>query len=209
MQFLISIFGNWKIEALFLLACVSFAWNMINRARWDKAWGTAGHKNTRIPERCWVYDAHDLESFAAMASGVPIGQQTALQFYAKDILKGSDIFFAIALAAVTAFICYEIAVLPMPFRWLNWIALPFAAMAVLYGVADVAEDLKLAAILGHPRKIDRADAAATNMLTRIKIVALSLSVVGLLIFAVISLLQTAGEKLQSGEATHTDRTEGT
>jgi formate-dependent nitrite reductase membrane component NrfD len=199
MQFLISIFGDWQIVALILLAGGAFAWSMANRIAWDKAWEESGNGNTRIPERCWVYDAHDLESFATRARGVPMGQKTALEFYAKDILKGSDIFFAIALAAVTAYVCYKIAVSPMPWPWLNWVALPLGAMGLLYGVADVAEDLKLAAILGHPEKIDRADAAATNMLTRIKIASLSLSIVGLSIFLVITFLEKLYGKSQSKE----------
>ena len=196
MQFFLSM-------ALIFLAGGAFAWNIVNRVAWDKAWAASGNKNTLIPERRWAYDAQDLESFAALASSVQIGRQTALRFYVKNILKGSDILFAIALAAITAVACYKIAVSPMPFPWLNWIALPFGAMAILYGIADIAEDLKLAAILAHPEKIDRADAAATNMLTRIKIVSLALSVVGLLIFLILAALERLGEKFQSKEAAGT------
>jgi hypothetical protein len=68
-------------------------------------------------------------------------------------------------------------------------------MAILYGIADVAEDLKLATILRHPQSIDRADAAATNMLTRIKITALILSVIGVLIFFAVAFLQMCAVRL--------------
>ena len=68
-------------------------------------------------------------------------------------------------------------------------------MAILYGIADVAEDLKLASILKHPQSIDRADAAAANMLTRIKITALIPSVIGVAIYLVISGAEMGAEKL--------------
>ncbi len=112
-----------------------------------------------------------------------------------SILKRSDVCFAIALAAVTAFVCYEIAVAPLRCELLNWAALPLGAMAILYGIADVAEDLKLASILKHPQNIDRADAAAANMLTRIKFTALILSVIGVGIFLIIAGAEMGAEKL--------------
>jgi hypothetical protein len=66
-------------------------------------------------------------------------------------------------------------------------------MAICYGVADVAEDLKLASILnirsGHLLRMDRAEVAAANALTRIKIVMLILSLIGGLIFAGLLLVQ--------------------
>jgi hypothetical protein len=70
----------------------------------------------------------------------------------------------------------------MPWTWLNWLALPAGAMAILYGVADIAEDLKLGSLLSNPDKIDPAEAFAANMLTRVKIVTLWLSLLGVLIY---------------------------
>ena len=67
-------------------------------------------------------------------------------------------------------------------------------MGVLYGFADVAEDVKLMAILGDGRAIvDPAEAAAANALTRVKFTAIALSVVGALMFAVL----TAADRLLS------------
>jgi hypothetical protein len=179
------ILDDWRISAFVTLVVVAIAFNTLNRIRWDVAWIASGNRNTLIPERRWSYDARDLEAFADAARRAGM-----LGFYVNTILRGSDICFAIALSAITAFIWYWIAVTPMPYWILNWAALPFGAMAILYGIADVAEDIKLATILDQPQSIDRADAAATNMLTRIKMVTLTLSIVGGLIFVVISVVQT-------------------
>jgi hypothetical protein len=191
------ILGHWQIAVFGVLSLAAIVWNVRNRLAWDHAWNASPHKAISIPERCWTYDAHDIKVFARAAREVHIADQTALQFFLRNILKGSDIFFAIALAAVTAFICYELAVSPPIYTWINWAALPLGAMAVLYGVADVAEDIKLASILRHPHKIDRADAAATNMLTRLKMVSLFLSVVGLAIFLLIAAVQALAGKLHN------------
>jgi hypothetical protein len=156
------------------------------------AWTASGNQRTPIPERCWTYDARDLEIFANAADRAGM-----LGFYVNTILRRSDVCFAIALAAITAFIWYWIAVTPMQCQIFNWAALPMGAMAILYGIADVAEDIKLATILDHWQSIDRADTAATNMLTRIKMTTLILSLIGVLIFVVVSVLQTSAVWLRS------------
>jgi hypothetical protein len=74
-------------------------------------------------------------------------------------------------------------------------------MGIVYGAADVAEDLKLASILDDWRRrprhhgvapeavdMDGGEAAAANALTRIKLVTICLSVAGALAFAVLSSL---------------------
>jgi hypothetical protein len=62
-------------------------------------------------------------------------------------------------------------------------------MAIIYGVADVAEDSKLASILRYSQTIDRAEVAATNMLTRLKMVSLTLSVLGLGFYLIIAVVE--------------------
>jgi hypothetical protein len=190
-----SIFGDWRVAALAAAALAALIWGAANRVRWDLAWEASGNQATRIPEQCWSYDAHDLEAFVNAARIVRIGRQSALDFYVHNILKRSDICFAIALAAVAAFVCYEIAVAPLLWGPFKWAAVPLGAMAILYGIADVAEDMKLASILKHPQNIDRADAAATNMLTRLKMTALTLSGIGIAIFLVIAGAEIGAKRL--------------
>lgn len=202
MDFIGHIFGDLHTWLLLGAASFVFGWNTYNRALWDASWKVSRREQKRHPERSWSYDAHDLEEFSDASRSVKVGQVPApefqipaLEFYVRSILRGSDIFFAVALAAVTAFVCYRVAIFPMSWRSINWIALLAAAMGILYGVADIAEDLKLASILRAPdesdslSKVDRAEAAAANMLTRIKMLTLSLSVVGVGIFLVLSALQ--------------------
>ena len=196
-----SIFGDWRVAAFIAAALVAIIWGAVGRVRWDLACNASGDPALGIPEKSWSYDAHDLQTFANAAQHVRIGRQSALDFYVDNILKRSDICFAIALAALTAFVCYVIAVAPLRCVLLNWAAVPFGAMAILYGIADVAEDLKLASILKHPQSIDRADAAAANMLTRIKITALILSVIGVAIYLVILGAEMGAERLLTRRAT--------
>lgn len=187
--------------ALFVLAVCVFVWSGINRVKWDKAWHASEFASVMIPERCWFYGAHQLDQFVAAAQQVSIGGRPSLAFYKTNILRRSDVAYAISLAYVTVWAWYSIVVSPPPWAWiggfwlwLQWMAFPMGAMAILYGVADVTEDLKLAAILERPDRIDRADAAAANMLTRIKIVALALSILGVLFFLIVLLAQKLAER---------------
>ena len=185
--------SDWRITLFVVLVVLAFLWNGINRIRWELAWNASGHRGMPIPETRWTYNAQDIEEFAETAARAGL-----LDGYVKEILRRSDICFAIALAAITAFLWYLIAVTPMDWVFLNWVALPLGAMAVLYGIADVAEDIKLAAILGHGHAIDSAEVAATNMLTRLKMATLTLSVIGVAIFLVIRVLQALAVRMQGG-----------
>jgi hypothetical protein len=175
---------DWRVVLFLGVAIAAVGWNLVNRARWDAAWAAAGNAKMGIPERRWTYDAQDLERFARTAQ--PVG---LLRPYLR-ILWTSDLCFAVFVATVSAYIWWRIAVTPVGYAFVNWAALPLGAMAILYGIADVAEDLKLASMLKYPHTIDQAEAAATNMLTRVKIVTISLSLIGLAIFG----LYQAAEK---------------
>jgi hypothetical protein len=167
-----------------LTAAAIFVWNANRRAAM-----AAVAKDLKIPERLWTYDAADIADFAKAAVSRQVERRGLLEFYVSAILRQSDLAYAVALSAVTALIWFEIAYSPSVWTWLTWLAWPAAAMAIIYGVADVTEDLKLAAILAHPAIIDPAEAVAVNMLTRVKMMTLSLSLVGLVIFALTQILQ--------------------
>jgi hypothetical protein len=168
-------------------------------------------KALRFPEQNWNYDVED---FRALVSAAPAG---VLRYYVRNVLRVADIGFAIGLAAATVTICRAIAASECLWPgtctywpWLTWLAEFCCTMGALYGIADIAEDLKLASILGHAggidaakpmqdaavnqqndlepavlklaRGIDPAEATAVNMLTRIKMATLGLSLVGAAIF---------------------------
>jgi hypothetical protein len=184
-----SMLGDWWVIVFVIAVVAVLAWNGYDRVRWELAWQASGKERMDIPERRWTYDERDLEEFAAVA-----GEEMLASYV--SILRRSDICFAIALAAITAFVWYRIAVTPLDCDGLNWAALPFGAMAILYGIADVTEDMKLAAILRHPRSIDRAEAAATSTLTRLKRVTLLLSVIGVVIFLIDAVAQACVVRLR-------------
>jgi hypothetical protein len=168
--------GEWWVMLSAVVAVALLIWSIINRTRWALGWRAAGNANIDIPERRWTYDAQDLEDFARAAEGAHM-----LRFYVS-ILRGPDLGFAVATAAIAAYIWGRLALTEMDCAFVNWAALPLGAMAVLYGIADVAENLKLSSILKHPEAIDQAEAAATNTLTRIKRVTIILSIFGTIVF---------------------------
>ena len=150
-----------------------------------------------VPELLWTYDADYLERFATAASGVRLpDRQTALAVYIGPTLC-SDIAFAVALGlfvALTAFAAAVCVADPL----IGGALIFCGVMGAVYGAADVAENLKLIAILkdwrattgGQPQpaagetsdvRIDGGEAGAANALTRIKFVTLTLSIVGLVV----------------------------
>lgn len=199
MQFLAAIAGDWRNWVALAVALAVFAWSTRNRIAWDAACEEreATNRNAEIPERRWrsPYDAFDLQNFARAIADLRVRRYRALEFYVSHILRRSDLCFAIALSLLTALFWAEVALSPFAWTWLKWAALPLGAMAIVYGVADVAEDVKLAKILSHPQ-IDRADAAAASALTRIKIVSLPLSMVGGAIFLVILVVEWIAKKFR-------------
>jgi uncharacterized BrkB/YihY/UPF0761 family membrane protein len=72
------------------------------------------------------------------------------------------------------------------YPYLSRFAILAACMGILYGIADVAEDIKLASILKAPDSIDAGETAAANFLTRAKFVTITLSGVGIAVFLALS-----------------------
>jgi len=198
MDFLASVASDWRNWVLLGLALAALAWGTTNRIVWDKACAAraAIDPNIKIPERRVTYDPSDLRAFVSAIEGLSVAGCPALDFYVGRILRRSDLCYAVALSLLTAVFWAQVALSPLVNDVFAWAALPFGAMAIVYGVADSAEDVKLARILEHPA-IDRADAASASALTRIKMVALFLSVIGLVIFLILQVI----ERIVAGRAT--------
>ena len=180
----------------------------MRRIHWNIAWQPPHTEVPKIPERCWTYDMRHLRGFALHAARVNVLRRPAMDYYVRVILLGSDLAFAVALTVATVWIWLLVVLRDEPWAWLpfqscfavlwpylQWFALWAIAMAILYGVADISEDVKLAAILKHADKLDRANIAAANMLTRIKLVTVFLSIVGAGLFIVVSVIQAMIEAL--------------
>jgi hypothetical protein len=191
---------------LLLLAALAFIWNGARRITFENQWMD---QSPRIPERMVFYGAKELKAFARAAHRANIQGESGLSFYANRILRRCDLAYAMALSAVTAYVWFRIALAHAPTApqsWLSsvivWFAPYFAAMAIAYGLADIAEDLKLASIL-WPRgqeadgelQVDRAEAAAANMLTVIKMLTLVLSVIGFILFLLLRWIESATHHL--------------
>src|SRR5262249_26376996 len=129
-----------------------------------------------------------------------------------------DIAFAVALGLFAALLDFGIALGLSSHPYASRTLLLCGCMGLVYAAADVAEDLKLASILSNrgavpaaspaedavgvsadPHHVDPGEAAAANFLTRIKIVSLTLSVSGAVIFVVLSIV-SALIKLASGHS---------
>lgn len=191
------------------LAALAFIWNGAQRIAWERQWRK---QYPRIPESMVFYGATELKAFASLARKVIVKHEVGLSFYANKILRGCDLAYAAALATLTAYVWFRIAIAHMPAApqsWASsaivWFAPYCAAMAIAYGIADVTEDLKLASIL-LPRgaeagekyeiyEIDRAEAAAANMLTIIKMLTLALSIIGLILFFLLRWTQSITKSL--------------
>lgn len=162
------------------------------------------------PERRWSYDQDYMIAFmgALQRSAADLGM-TGLRYYAGPIL-GVDAWFAVFLAAFIACTGFMVADAFLEWRWLARGALVGGCLGVVYGAADVAEDRKLRAILMHAERVtsarqlrgapaslsleekaaelETADAAqvdAANALTRIKLVMLAASVIGVIAFGIL------------------------
>jgi hypothetical protein len=201
------------------VAIVAFACEAKARARIDRAMAGAGRgsrltifdlshgdiaaaqrqRRLVVPERLWTYDEAYLARFAQAASQAGVGKGlSALDLYVRQVLRRFDMLFAVALAAFAVLVDIAIAQLlaaPHPL-WsrVAWIA---ACMGLNYGAADVAEDCKLAKMLAQVVRagddlisaVDAGEAAAANVLTRVKLVAIVLSGVGVALFLVLSVVE--------------------
>jgi hypothetical protein len=127
---------------------------------------------------------------------------TWLAAYEGPILR-RDIAFAVALACFIV-LAWSIVIVAWPADrldgWPARLAWVFAALGGAYGIADVAEDMKLRRIFRQARTapaLDDADVTAANALTRIKLATIGASVIGAITFVVLLLI----DRLAFGRAT--------
>jgi hypothetical protein len=102
----------------------------------------------------------------------------------------------------------------------------FAGTGVVYGAADVAEDIKLLRIFAHAERVtasaktresrrlgtalaDAAEVDAANALTRVKVCAIAASIIGLGVFLILAALDgiiagISGGRVSGGSLTQDD-----
>jgi hypothetical protein len=193
---LIAAAAAWPGTYWIILLIAASANNIRFRLEVDES---LGWSQVPLPEKQWNYGAQEIRDFVRDAGGV--GSPTLTKYVQKVLLR-SDTCFAIALAGTTAYLWYWIATAPPPpfFEWafpgLAWLAAPFGAMAIIYGLSDIAEGMKLAQILRDADRIDPAEAAAANILTRLKIASLCVSIIGAGLFVPIVAAQTIAGRVR-------------
>ena len=145
-----------------------------------------------VPEAVWSYDKVYLDAFiTATSSKPPEGGKSLLERYVRPTLIWNDVVFAVALALFTALVAVGIAPYLRWKPWSGYLMLFFAAMGLFYGIADVAEDWKLKAILDPAAPVDADDANVAKWLTRAKLVTITLSGIGVATFELLQLVAKA------------------
>jgi hypothetical protein len=135
-----------------LVVCVAtFVTNQKYRKSIDRCLATVQSPvPLKVPERLKRYDADYLNSFKQAASqlSTPYGKR-ALELYVRPTLLWIDVGFAISLAAFVALIWLGILNSFPQASIVLGVAKFCLAMAVGYGMADVAEDVWLAKLLSQ------------------------------------------------------------
>lgn len=179
-------------------------------------WSSSAMTALAVPERRWNYGQDYMIAFiTAIAVPMPVpgnGHRGAsgdwLGFYAGAILN-RDIGFAAAFAAFIVAAAFAAATWMGGYAWPMRTAIIVACMGIVYGAADIAEDLMLKRILDAAQRTlvarragkavgepaDAAEVDAANVLTRLKLLSLLLSGVGLIAFGVLVLADALAGKL--------------
>jgi hypothetical protein len=144
----------------------------------------------KVPERVFpFYDAEYLNNFIRIADGAltPSGK-SALSLYVQPVLLWIDIGFAVFCAGFAAFFWFGVLQLSWRHAWLEEVFRFFLTMALLYGLADVAEDLWLVRLFSKKRPVNWLEGVVACFLTQAKLLTIILSVVGGLVFQVLSMI---------------------
>jgi hypothetical protein len=151
------------------------------------------------PERVWCYGPEYLGAFRDRASAAKTSfGDTALQRYLHPVLMWNDIAFAILTGLFAALADIGIA-LAVSKPSVQLIFFCLAAVGLVYGIADVFEDLTLINILKVPSLVDANQAARANLLTRIKVLAMTASLSGGTLFIFLMAIRSIYRRFSSLE----------
>jgi hypothetical protein len=163
-------------------AATCFKANQRYRGAIDKSLGGA----MNVPERVWpFYDAAYLNDFISVAANkqTSLGK-SVLELYIRPTLLWIDVGFAIFCAAFAALFWSGVLGFSPDHPVIGRLMLFFITMSVGYGVSDVAEDLWLVKLLSKQESVTSAEGFFASLLTQVKMVTISLSIVGGIFFTV-------------------------
>lgn len=139
----------------------------------------------KVPERQFGYTAQDLVAFTAKSAEQPTSfGRSALELYREQVLV-LDIGFAIALG-LFCLTFWLLVAQQVTSQIGGWLCMTCGTAALLYAVFDVCEDVILRGLLERDRPISFFASELSSVLTRLKVVAICLSVVGAAVFLLLS-----------------------
>ena len=134
--------------------------------------------SSATPLRIWL----SLRRRAMANRRVSVDQRSEL--YRERVLL-LDIGFAVALG-LFCLAFWRLAVQQVPSPIGVWFCIICGTAGLLYGLFDVCEDITLRALLQRDRPINNLEAGLASVLTRFKMVAICVSVVGVAVFLLLS-----------------------
>jgi len=170
-----------------VLAAVCFKMNQPNRGAIDLSLAHASDDPLNVPERMMpYYDSAYLNKFILVADAQPTSfGKSALQLYIRPTLLWIDIGFAVFCAAFATFFWLGLLNVLPESLWVRRLMLFFITMSLLYGVADVAEDLWLVRLFTRGGEVSKSEGYIACALTETKLATISLSVAGGLLFEIL------------------------
>jgi hypothetical protein len=134
------------------------------------------------------YDAAYLNRFVSAAAAQPASPgKNALELYIHPTLLWIDVGFAVFCAGFAALFWLGLLKVLTDYPLIKHPMAFFISMSLLYGGADVAEDLWLARLFTKGGKVTKAEGWIACALTETKLVTLTLSGAGGLLFEVLQL----------------------
>jgi hypothetical protein len=149
----------WAVCLTVAVRC--FVANQLYRGAIDAALAVAQGGPIDVPERVKpYYDAAYLNKFISIAEnqGTTLGK-SALELYIRPTLLWIDIWFAISYAIFLAFFWLGVLTLLEEHSVLAFVSKFCLAMAVAYGIADVAEDLLLVRLFSRGTEVAKSEGA--------------------------------------------------
>jgi hypothetical protein len=163
-----------------IAAASCFKANQPNRGAIDVSLGGA----MNVPERVWpFYDAAYLNDFISVAAAkrTSLGK-SVLELYIRPTLLWIDVGFAIFCAIFAALFWIAALAVAPDHPVVRRLLLFFIIMSVGYGISDVAEDLWLVRLFSKAGSVTAAEGFIASLFTQVKLVTISLSIVGGLLF---------------------------
>lgn len=169
-----------------IVAGIAFVTNQPDRDEIDHAL----KPNLKAPERMlpWGYNADQVRQVKQRLQGELVDdRRTRLDVYVSPVLYWNDIVFAVAMAVFSASLWLWVLLQFEPTGLAHWLVVIFATASVLYGIVDVAEDVMLARLYRADR-IFANEVRLASALTQAKMITMSASVAGGLVFLMLNVL---------------------